>query len=653
MILADNETSVDFINYEAIAETMVDLLRSRPDEAVTLGVHGDWGAGKSSILEMVARGFESDGRTLVLRFNGWRFQGFEDAKIALIEGIVAALLEAKPEVDKESVAVRSVLRRLDYLKIAKHVGQLALPILTGGVTLPAQIEAAKKKVQAALDSPSETFTVENATTALKEAMSYLKPVEEAAKPSIPQEVAEFHEAFDALLEEADVDRLIVLVDDLDRCLPETAVATLEAIRLFVFTNRTAFVIAADEQMIEYSVRKHFPDLPATSGPQTYARNYLEKLIQVPFRLPAMGTSEVRIYVTLLLSNAGRDLSDQEFASWVDEGRSRLRRPWLSDPLDVEAASKVWKDGPPDCVRNAIAISDQIAPMLAQGTEGNPRQVKRFLNALLLRESAARARGFAEDIERRSLAKIMLLEQFLPARHDQFMDAAAVDPDGVCRDLADAEALLFAKDAPVRTDEDEAAGKQGDGSPDKPTVPEPVKQLVDDQNLVGWMRLSPSLGLTDLRPYGFVARDRRDYLGAPTALGHLKPLFERLKGSKFAVAGLGAELDRLTQEEAVRLFNALREYARAANDLQTEPAGMAGIRALVEKHPSLQSAFVTFYDALPSGEVGVWVLNGVDRLVPVGAERPRLIAVVKRWHDSGSPILRTASKQTLNLLQGGS
>jgi predicted KAP-like P-loop ATPase len=120
---------------------------------------------------------------------------------------------------------------------------------------------------------------------------------------VPEEIAGFRKAFDSLLKEADIDQLIVLIDDLDRCLPDTAIETLEAVRLFVFTSRTAFVVAADEAMIEYAVRKHFPDLPDTTGPQTYARNYLEKLIQVPFRIPALGYAETRIYVTLLLVGA--------------------------------------------------------------------------------------------------------------------------------------------------------------------------------------------------------------------------------------------------------------------------------------------------------------------------------------------------------------
>lgn len=43
MILTDNETKVDLLNNEAIAATIVGLLRAKPDHPVTIGVHGDWG----------------------------------------------------------------------------------------------------------------------------------------------------------------------------------------------------------------------------------------------------------------------------------------------------------------------------------------------------------------------------------------------------------------------------------------------------------------------------------------------------------------------------------------------------------------------------------------------------------------------------------
>lgn len=119
LILPDNETKVDLLNNEAIATTIIKLLRDRPDQPVTVGVHGDWGAGKSSVLEMIEAGFANEDKVLCLKFNGWRFQGFEDAKIALIEGIVTGLIEKRPTLTKAGEAVKNIFRRIDWLKVAK------------------------------------------------------------------------------------------------------------------------------------------------------------------------------------------------------------------------------------------------------------------------------------------------------------------------------------------------------------------------------------------------------------------------------------------------------------------------------------------------------------------------------------------------------
>ena len=78
MIIPDNETAVDLLNNQPIANNIVDLLKDHMGEPITIGVHGDWGAGKSSVLEMIEASFinNKDG-ILCLRFDGWRFQGFD------------------------------------------------------------------------------------------------------------------------------------------------------------------------------------------------------------------------------------------------------------------------------------------------------------------------------------------------------------------------------------------------------------------------------------------------------------------------------------------------------------------------------------------------------------------------------------------------
>mgnify|MGYP003383274851 FL=1 len=403
MILPDNETKVDLLNNEAIAKTIIGLLRARPDSPVTIGVHGDWGAGKSSVLEMIAAALAKEEKVLCLKFNGWRFQGFEDAKIALIEGIVNGLLDKRPVLSKATGALKDVVRSIDLLKVAKKAGGLAWTAFTGIPTAD-QISGIVKTLQGIMADPAALATKENIGQAIDGIQSVMKPVE---SKNVPREIEAFREAFDKLLKEADIDQLIVLIDDLDRCLPDTAIETLEAIRLLVFTSRTAFVVAADEAMVEYAVRKHFPDLPETTGPRDYARNYLEKLIQVPFRIPALGETETRIYVTLLLAGAELGEDDEGFGRLIAAARERLKRPWESSALDADAVKQALGDKAAK-THNALLLSDQIGPILASGAKGNPRQIKRFLNTLLLREKTATARGFGDDIKLPVLAKLMLL-----------------------------------------------------------------------------------------------------------------------------------------------------------------------------------------------------------------------------------------------------
>ena len=94
MHLIDNETKVDLLNNEPIAATVVKLLRESAGTAITVGLHGDWGAGKSSLLAMIEAAFVDDKDVVCLRFNGWLFQGFEDAKVVLLEGIVSELIRS-------------------------------------------------------------------------------------------------------------------------------------------------------------------------------------------------------------------------------------------------------------------------------------------------------------------------------------------------------------------------------------------------------------------------------------------------------------------------------------------------------------------------------------------------------------------------------
>ena len=659
MILSDNETRVDLLNNEAIATTIIRLIRDRPDQPISVGVHGDWGAGKSSVLEMIEAGFEGEEKVVCLKFNGWRFQGFEDAKIALIEGIVSGLVEKRPALTKMGEAVKDIYRQIDWLKVAKKAGGLAFTTFSG-IPSPDQVQTIVGTLEGVLGDPTKLATKESIQTAIDGLHSLLKPKEEGDPTNMPEEIQAFLNAFDDLLTKAGVEQLVVLIDDLDRCLPDTAIETLEAVRLFVFTSRTAFVVAADEAMIEYAVRKHFPDLPDTTGPQTYARNYLEKLIQVPFRIPALGDTETRIYVTLLLVGAELGEDNAAFNKLIATARERLKRPWIAGALDTATVRAALGDYALRATK-ALALSDQIGPILGSGTKGNPRQIKRFLNTLVLRQQTAEARGFGEDVKLPVLAKLMLAERFLPHLFDQIATTAAAATDGKCSDLSLLEVVATkgetkngnGKRKTVATskvkDRSKPSTKSGDVNVAERAL---VDEWLSSQAIMAWAGVQTPLGDEDLRPYLFVAKDRKDYFGTASALGHLATVVEQLLGDKFAVQGLEADLNRLAPPEAAQVFEAVRGRIIGGDSFNIEPSGVAGLTVLVKAQPLLQRNLVDFLEGIPRGRLGPWVCKGWEGVLKEPEEIVRFKRMLKVWSKEGSAALKVAASGTLSIRQRG-
>jgi predicted KAP-like P-loop ATPase len=645
MILTDHETRIDLLNNEAIATTIISLLRERPDHPVTIGVHGDWGAGKSSVLEMIENGLSSEDKVLCLKFNGWRFQGFEDAKIALIEGIVTGLIEKRPGLTKAGAAVKDVFKRIDWLKVAKNAGGLAMTAFTG-IPTPDQIGAIVATLQGVLANPSDITTKESLSSAIESVKSIVKPSE---TKNVPEEVEGFRKAFDKLLSDAGIEQLVVLIDDLDRCLPDTAIETLEAIRLFVFTARTAFVVAADEAMIEYAVRKHFPDLPETTGPRDYARNYLEKLIQIPFRIPALGETETRIYVTLLLAGAELGEANAGYLKLIEAARERLKRPWESAPLDSAAVTAALA-ADAGKAHNALMLSDQIGPILASGSKGNPRQIKRFLNTLLLRQKTAEARGFGDEISIPVLAKLMLAERFLPSLFDQIASTAVASPDGHCADLAVIEAAAEATEE--ATAKAKAAAKDAKASSSAPESAV-ITEWKSSQSILAWCRVSPPLAEIDLRPYLFATKDKKDYFGPASVLGKLASVAEKLMGPKLSVQGLEPELKSLAAPEAEQLFEAVRSKVMSGDKFDTQPHGIEGMIVLVRAQAGLQGRLVDFLEGLPVGRIGPWVIGRWGTFVRDPDAAKRLEALIADWSDvTDNTMLKAAATSALKTSKGG-
>jgi hypothetical protein len=512
----------------------------------------------------------------------------------LIEVIITELLRQRSTVTKVKEIGGRLLKRIDTPKLARRASGLALNLITG-LPSPDQVTTILQQLAGGFRSMSP----EQIEGKLADAASFLKPAEER---SIPEEIYHFREEFAELLEAAKIEQLVVLIDDLDRCLPATAIDTLEAIRLFLFVPKTAFVIGADEGMIEYAVREHFPNLPPATGPLPYARNYLEKLIQVPFRIPALGVQESRAYVTLLLVQALVGENHVGFKTLLGKARESRNRPWLGATIsqtDVRAVDGARRNE----LDAAFVVAQQIGPILAEGTRGNPRQIKRFLNALYIRLTIAGERGFGDAMNPAVLGKLMLAERFQPDFYEYLAAQAMLAGDGTVPALREMESA-----AP---DDGKAAKEKKPARGERPAAPpddEAAKWRAREW-LIPWLRIEPALSPFDLRPYVFVARERR-ITGAAVETGGLDSLIETLSGSsEMAARGVEPQVKALTSADAEQTVAALRERVLRHGDFTSMPPGFLGLMLTAKHHPRYQSEVLGLLGSVEPRALGVWVVTG--------------------------------------------
>lgn len=639
MLIPDHETAVDFLNYEAVSTTVVELLRSNRQHALTIGIHGDWGAGKSSILKMIHGQMAKDPKVACLWFNGWAFQGFDDAKTVLIEATITELARQKSGIAKVRELSARLLKRIDWLKVARRGTGIAINLATG-LPSPDQINTTIAAIKG-LASNAGSLPPGELEAKIEEAASFLKPGEER---STPEEIHKFRDEFVKLLEEAEIDQLVVLIDDLDRCLPATVIDTLEAIRLFLFVPKTAFVIGADEGMVEYAVRQHFPNLPIT-GAVPYTRNYLEKLIQIPFRVPALGVQEARSYVTLLMVEALVGDDHAGFKTLLGNARAALNRPWLSAGLsqtDVRAVDPA-RQAELDAV---FVVAQQIGSILAEGTRGNPRQVKRFLNSLFIRQTIARARGFADSVNQAVLAKVMLAERFQPDFYEHLASAAMLAGEGKVDEL---RAMERAAREPAKL-----AGRSTK-TVEKPDAavqhPDSEKWLERDW-IQRWLRIEPAIGAIDLRPYVFVARDRRT-LATASEVGGFDTLIETLGGSELAVRSVEAQVKVLAPGDAELIFSALRERVLRHGTFATEPPGFNGLMIVAKHHPRHQSELIGLLASIEVKMLGIWITRGWNEILTDGAAAEEFRRLLTRWAaQDENKLLKAAAAQSVGTPRRG-
>nr|VFK21111.1 MAG: KAP family P-loop domain-containing protein [Candidatus Kentron sp. LPFa] len=361
--------------------------------------------------------------------------------------------------------------------------------------------------------------------------------------------------------------LVVFIDDLDRCLPSTSIATLEAIRLFLFLPNTAFIIAADDRMIRQAVRAHFH---GTELDDDLVTNYFDKLIQVPLRVPPLGTQDVRAYMMLLYVE-NSSLADDEKERTRSAVCKQLSESWKGRRVDARFMKETIPSCPNDLKSN-LDLADRLAPLMSTAKQiaGNPRLIKRFLNTLSIRMSLACSQGV--PVEETALAKMLLFER--------------------CADEAAYSKLLS------KVNESEAGNPAFLADWEKKAVSgEGPKELPSPWNsdfIRDWLALEPSLADMDLRAILYVSREHMPIIApsdrlSPEATGILEALIGLTRKS----SSLSEQIRLLSEKKDVSLImDRLLVRARREN-LWGTPNVLFAILTVIDADASHAAKFGDF------------------------------------------------------------
>jgi hypothetical protein len=220
-----------------------------------------------------------------------------------------------------------------------------------------------------------------------------------------------------------VDRVVLYIDDLDRCKPKRVVEVLEAVHLLLGLDLFVVVVAVDSRWMLRALQVHYQDLLSAKGEMDGAgfrestpQNYLEKIFQIPFALAPMSKAGFEQYVHFLVKDGAErvrdieperesdpapdvttegestatttdpDEADESTPDLDDEERIGSTEDEVEQQAETEEAPATWGQYVPEedtprivvITRAEREVMEQLGPLLP-----TPRQAKRLVNVFRL------------------------------------------------------------------------------------------------------------------------------------------------------------------------------------------------------------------------------------------------------------------------------
>ena len=279
-VLSDNPVSLadmksDIFNFRYHLGPVYDIIRHEKTQMpLTIGINGKWGTGKTTAmqwlfdaLEKWKQSDESKGKvkTRNVWFYPWKYHNKEDVWKGLIAEVIIKLL--KVELDFQNF-------KKGFELLLSFIGKSSLDIIDL-LKLDLEIfEIDGKKITKTLKSIKKNFHESNHPES-----NYLNHFEETFKRWVNNSLGENQ-------------RMVIFIDDLDRCMPDIALQVLEALKLYLKIDKLIFVIGMDRDIVEKAVKAYYANRRIRG---IDPKQYLNKMLQVELQLSPL-QKEMVIYL---------------------------------------------------------------------------------------------------------------------------------------------------------------------------------------------------------------------------------------------------------------------------------------------------------------------------------------------------------------------
>ena len=310
-IKSDIYCEEDLLGFDKYVDTLSKMVTDKDFKTpFCIGIFGKWGSGKTSFMHLLEKKLSTGSAEpypIPVWFNPWRYEKEEHLIIPFLKTIEHAIKRYTEKIEKESDGTKKKL--LSVLKKTCKKIKEASASFAYGLTFDAKLGGFG-------------FTLDTSKAAAREDELANKRIDKAK--TLSEKLSSiYYEIVDELKSAIDEKsfRIVVFIDDLDRCLPEKAVEILESIKLFLDIEGYLFVIGVDRDVVRKGISYHYRFFEHREEKEKEAliispEDYLDKMIQLPLELPAIEPGRKRTFIENLV---GDSVEFKKHARIIDAG----------------------------------------------------------------------------------------------------------------------------------------------------------------------------------------------------------------------------------------------------------------------------------------------------------------------------------------------